>query len=98
MSDFQPLLLIYDDEIDIIKHANDINELLYGMGEKQKETVVLLGKNTGYTNLSGHQTKALSNEELAELIKHYLAKEGQCCLDKIATLTPAQAFTLLAID
>lgn len=98
MSDFQPLLLIYNHEIDIIEQASDINELLYSMGEKQKETVVLLGKNTGYTTLAGNQAEALSGEELAELVKQYLAKEGQCCLGKIATLTPAQAFTLLAID
>lgn len=98
MSDFQPQLLIYNDEIDIIEHESDINDLLYSVDDKQKETVVLLDKKRGYLTLAGRQAKERSSEELAELVKNYLVKEGQCCLGKIDTLTPAQAFTLLAID
>jgi len=98
MSDFQPLILIYNHEIDIIEEPSDLENLLYGMSEIQQKDVVLLDKTENYKTLNNVPLPALSSSELATLVKHYLAKEGQCCLAKIDHLTPAQAFDLLAIN
>jgi len=98
MSHFQPLILIYNQEIDIIEQPSDLENLLYGISKNQQEEVVLLDKKTGYKKLNNTPSQALSSSELAILVKEYLAKEGQCCLAKIDHLTPAQAFDLLAID
>ncbi|KTF12166.1 hypothetical protein [Pseudoalteromonas sp. H105] len=98
MSNFQPLILIYNQEIDIIEEPSDLENLLYGMSETQQKDVVLLDKTASYRTLKNIPLPALSSRELATLVKHYLAKEGQCCLAKIDHITPAQAFDLLAIN
>lgn len=98
MSQFDPLILIYNHEIDIIGEPSDLENLLYGMSESQQKEVILLDKKARYKTLKNTPSQALSSSDLATLVKHYLAKEGQCCLAKIDHLTPAQAFDLLAID
>ncbi|MCQ8879549.1 DUF4144 domain-containing protein [Pseudoalteromonas shioyasakiensis] len=93
-----PIIIIYNGELDLIEQACDIDSALYGFNQQQKDEIIMLDKVHGYQTLSGVQTPPLNAKELAYLVKDYLAKEGQCCLGKIDSLTPAQAFTLLAID
>lgn len=96
MSISYPQIIIYNNEIELIEHANDLQDFIYTMEASEQQKVIILDKISGYQSLSGHSLTALSASQLAELVKEYLAKEGQCCLSKIEQLTPDQAFRLLA--
>ncbi len=96
MSISYPQIIIYNDEIELMEHANDLQDFIYTMEASEQQKVIILDKISGYQGLNGDAHKALSAIQLAQLVKEYLAKEGHCCLSKIEQLTPEQAFRLLA--
>ncbi|WP_404341190.1 DUF4144 family protein [Pseudoalteromonas mariniglutinosa] len=93
-----PYLLSCENELEVINSQQDLDDYLYGLTDNQQQHSVILNRAGQYFDLSYNSTAALSDTELARRVTLYLAKEGHCCLTKITTLTPAQAFTLLAID
>ncbi|MCK8127876.1 hypothetical protein CWB77_08530 [Pseudoalteromonas sp. S1610] len=96
MSISYPLIIIYNNEIELLEHADELHDFIYTMDVNEQKNVVILDKVSGYQGLNGDAHNALSAIQLAQLVKEYLAKEGQCCLSKIEQLTPDQAFMLLA--
>ncbi|GAB0109907.1 hypothetical protein [Pseudoalteromonas distincta] len=95
MTSTYPKIIISNNEIELIEHANDLYDFTYNLDEQQKFKVIVLDMFAGYQSLSGEEKKPLKEAELGHLVKVHLAKEGQCCLDKINNLTPEQAFKLL---
>ncbi|MBH0072720.1 hypothetical protein I6E78_12145 [Pseudoalteromonas sp. NZS127] len=93
-----PKIIIYNNEIELAEQPDEVDDFIYAMDELHKSRVIILDSKYSYTTLSGEPKTAISAIELANLVKGYLLKEGQCCLSKIKQLTPEQAFALLIID
>ncbi len=93
-----PQLIIFNDELELADNDKERADLLYGLSNLELQEVVILNHHHQYTYFNNNSCDAITATKLAELVKSYLHKEGHCCLAKIDTLTPAQAFALVAID
>lgn len=95
---FFPQLVIVNNELEVAENTQERADLLYGLSKLELQEVVILNHQHQYTHFNNTPCDAIAANKLAELVKDYLHKEGHCCLSKIDTLTPAQAFALVALD
>lgn len=91
-----PQIIIYNEEIEVIENTQDFQYFIHSMSATEQQKIVILNQMFEYQNINGESLTPLSANQLAQLVKEYLAKEGHCCLSKIQQLTPSQAFMLLA--
>ncbi|MGO2010629.1 DUF4144 family protein [Pseudoalteromonas sp.] len=93
-----PQFIIFNNELEVAKSEKERADLLYGLNDLEQQSVVILNYQQQYTQLNNKPCNAISAKELADLVKDYLHKEGHCCLAKIDSLTPEQAFALVALN
>lgn len=93
-----PQLIIFDNELEVAENQKERADLLYSLNELELKSVIILNYQLQYTQLNNKPCNAISAKELADLVKDYLHKEGHCCLAKIDSLTPKQAFALITLD
>ncbi|MGO2130273.1 MAG: DUF4144 family protein [Pseudoalteromonas prydzensis] len=90
-----PLIISDRNELEIIEDQQSLDDYLYGLTAEQRQQSIIFNQQGTYQDLTFTNVKPLSAAELARRVSHYLAKEGHCCLTKITSLTPAQAFYLV---
>lgn len=90
-----PQIIIYNEEIEVIENTQDFQYFIHSISATEQQKIVILNQMFEYQNINGESLTPLSANQLAQLVKEYLAKEGHCCLSKISSLTPEQAFNLV---
>lgn len=98
MSISYPQIIIYNEEIEVIENTQDFQYFIHSMSATEQQKVAILNQVFEYKNINGESLTPLSANQLAQLVKEYLAKEGHCCLSKISSLTPEQAFNLVNLS
>lgn len=96
LNSYPQLLVIYN-ELEIAHNQQEQQECLHSVMQSELSDVRVLNKQGNYFDLQGTVYPDPSGEQLAQLVTAYLLNEGQCCLGKIKTLSPAEAFELLGL-
>lgn len=96
LNSYPQLLVIYN-ELEIAHNQQEQQECLQSVMQSELSDVRVLNKQGNYLDLQGNVYPDPSGEQLAQLVTAYLLNEGQCCLGKIKTLSPTQAFDLLGL-
>jgi hypothetical protein len=97
LNQFPQLVILYDD-LEVVHSVQERAEYLHSVAADDLSQVLIVNKQAQYFTLANTLSEPLSSAQLATRVTNYLLNEGHCCLSKITSLTPQQAFALLEID
>ncbi|MCF2857312.1 DUF4144 domain-containing protein [Pseudoalteromonas sp. SMS1] len=90
-----PLVLIFDQSIEYVDSAKNLEESLFYLSEKQLKTVIYINIHGDVYDRDGHPTHLPNYSDLTKLVQQKLVSEGQCCTAKIQISQLDQLFNLL---
>ncbi|WP_249931458.1 hypothetical protein [Pseudoalteromonas sp. S1610] len=69
MSISYPLIIIYNNESELLEHADELHDFIYSMDVNEQKNVFIVYKLSFYQGLYGYGHNALSSLHLAQLVK-----------------------------